>query len=432
MLASDEYGSLSHVVEFDANRPLHHSLRPHFAELARIKGRRALYRSALYPKIAEEIRNATFGVEYGPSPTHSPQSKFIRVAAWNVERGKRLKEILAFFAENDLLADADIVLLNEVDIGMGRSNNRNIAQEIARARGLSYVFGNSYVCLSPGNQRDGNTSIENQLGLHGNAILSRFPIRRAETFSVSITRDKFRSSEKRLGHKKALWAQIETPLGELTALSVHLDSIASPSQRAAQLRDALRKLQERNITQSVIVGGDFNTTTYDIKTPLRLVWNLLCKFARGGFPHAIHHYLNPHLLYERPVFHQLEEAGYDYLDFNQADIGTARYEVGDGDSESKVKEHLPQFAVDILRRKLKPWNGVAELKIDWFAGRGITSLQPNQITDPTGRTSIAPTTLCRPTVDGTRISDHDPILVDITLRGEGENSNSLSRRAGEG
>ena len=420
MWSSDAYGALSRVLELDAPRPLVHHLQPHFAQLAHLKNRKALSRSAIYSKLADEIRDATFGLEYHPFSTrshlkNSAEPRFLRIAAWNVERGKRLQEILAFFEQNPLLASADIVLLNEVDIGMGRSANRNVAKEIARARCLNYVFGNSYVCLSPGNQRDGSPNTKNDLGLHGNAILSRYPIRRAETFSVAITRDKFRSSEKRLGHKKALWAQIDTPLGTLTALSVHLDSIASPRQRAAQLYDALQKLQTRNIAEAVIVGGDFNTTTYDIKNPFRLVWNLLCKFARGGFPHAIHHYLHPHQLYEKAVFEQLDNAGYTYVDFNQPNIGTARYEVGDHDSESKVMEHLPKFAIDILRRKLKPWNGVAELKIDWFAGRGTRPLQRAEFTDPNGRTSIAPTTLCKPTVQGVRISDHDPILVDIAF-----------------
>ena len=41
---------------------------------------------------------------------------------------------------------------------------------------------------------------DNEVGMHGNAILSRRPILRAETFTVAITRDKFESQERRLGH----------------------------------------------------------------------------------------------------------------------------------------------------------------------------------------------------------------------------------------
>jgi endonuclease/exonuclease/phosphatase family metal-dependent hydrolase len=387
-------------------------------QLAAITTRRALETAAVYRQHAAAIAAVTAGVEWGapPRPAAPDARDFVRVVSWNLQRGIHLDGVIALLRTEPRLAEADVVLLNEVDLGMARSGNRHVAREIGAALGLSYVFGNSYLCLDHGDVRDADTAtldVPNELGLHGNAILSRFPLRRAENVSLTVTRDKFASSsEKRLGHKKALWAEIAAPGGPIRFAACHLDSIATPGQRAAQLADLLAAIPTADGTP-LLLGGDLNTTTYDLGSLPRLAWNLAAKLVRGGFPHALHHYMHPWLLYERPVFAVLARHQLAWAPFNDLAAGTVRYEVGSFDSESKIREFLPEVAVRVLRWRLRPWGGVAPLRIDWFAGRGLRALGDDERVEAAGRRSRAPGGVARPTVDGTRLSDHDPIVVDV-------------------
>ncbi len=386
--------------------------------LAKIHTRRALLAAPLYQQWQPAIDAVTDGLCYdGPAtaPLPTPQG-FIRVVTWNIQRGIHADGQIQLLRSHPVLADADVILLNEVDLGMARSGNRDVAKEMAQALGFAYVFGNSYLCLDHGDVRDvrdGHSGEANQQGLHGNAILSRLPIRRAQNISIAITKDKFQSrNEKRLGHKKALLAELDTPWGPLCCVAAHLDPIGSPLQRAHQLRDIIAAIDAQGC-QQVLIGGDFNTTTYDLASMPRLLGNLARKFLRGGIPHAVAHYMQPWTLYERPVFDVLREHAFETGPFNDLTTGTMRYEVGDFDSESKVRDFLPGFAVSFLRWRLKPWNGVAPLKIDWFAARGLQVAPVTPADDATQRASVAPMVVERATWQGQRLADHDPVVVDV-------------------
>ncbi|MCA9671958.1 MAG: endonuclease/exonuclease/phosphatase family protein [Myxococcales bacterium] len=391
-------------------RPLRAAALPPevIAAVAACKRRRDLWRSPVYQRHRDALLELTYAMEHEPTPASSKplDRPFIRTVAWNIQRGMRLDDIKRLLDTHEALRDTDVLLLNEVDIGMARSGNRNIARELAEHLGFGYVFGNSYLCLSYGDARDVQQSAEarggeNRESMHGNAIISRFPFVHAENISVAISRDKLSSSEPRLGHKKALWAELDTPRGPLHVCATHLDAYASLAQRGEQMRDVLSLLRARRIDQRALLGGDMNTNTYDVDTVWRLLGNFARKMVRGGFPHAIEHYLKPHEIYERPVFDALEQHGFEYAPFNDMSTGTSRYEVGSEGDESVIRELLPRFAVWILAYKLRPWDGVAQLKVDWFFGRGLRA--------------NAPQTLTRASVDGREVSDHDPIVVDVSF-----------------
>jgi len=392
------------VVELDGQRLLDHTLGPELLELARFKTRKQLLRSELYPRLSRDLERVSFGLEYActrrASAASAESTDRLRVVAWNIQRGTHLEGIAEAFAHEAELAGAHLVVLLESDIGMARSSNRNVARELAGRLGFDYVYGNSYLCLSAGNRREAQHAEPNGLGLSGNAILSRLPLLRAENFSVAITKDKFESSEKRLGHKKALWAEVAVGAQRLAVAAVHLDSGASSAGRALQLRDVVQKLEARGVSGCSLIGGDFNTTTYDAQSLLGLLGNLGLKLWRGGFPHAIQHYLTPELLYERSVFHVLRDAGYDFESYNQLGVGTVFYRVGDPASEGRVRDFLPQSFVEVLRRKLEPYGGEVGLKLDWFAGKGLRARHA-------GTVSLQHR--------GVGVSDHDPIWVDVEI-----------------
>lgn len=381
--------------------------------LAAFETRRDLEASPLWKELGDVARRAceTFIHRVPDKPAPRPDRRFLRVVSWNIQRGLYLDALIAVLRSHPVLADLDALMLNEVDLGMARSGNRDVAWEIGQALGLEHVFGNSYLCLSFGDARDGAPQGENAVGLHGNAIFSRWPIVAAQNVSIHVTRDKFQSSEKRLGAKRALWAELDTPLGRIVLANAHLDSVASPQQRATQLADLIASATRAGTP--LLLGGDLNTHTYDIRTTGALLKNLWLKLVRGGFPHGVYHYMHPWELYETPVFAALDAADLDWRSFNDLTIGTLRYEVGTFDSESSVREHLPGIAVHILCWKLKPWNGVCPLRVDWLAGRGLRALAEGETVEADSRASGAPRSIVKPLHDGQRISDHDPILADV-------------------
>ena len=65
---------------------------------------------------------------FAPTQWLSWSRSSIRVVDWNIDRGLRLSEIIDFLGDSE----ADVFLLQEVDINAYRTHRLNIAQEIAR------------------------------------------------------------------------------------------------------------------------------------------------------------------------------------------------------------------------------------------------------------------------------------------------------------
>src|SRR4051812_16934342 len=213
---------------------LEHELAPHFDALRAIRTRKQLVKSALWKEIGAEIERVLDGIEVRDAKEPRPLGKRFRAAAWNIQRGTHLERLIGAFRGDPDLASADVVMLSEVDHGMGRSGNRHVARELADALGMGYAFAVSYVALEDdfGENADG---VASTLALAGNAILSRAPILRAVNADVPAVRDKFGSSEKRLGRKRAVVASIATAAGPVTFAQAHLDSNADTRQRSRQL-----------------------------------------------------------------------------------------------------------------------------------------------------------------------------------------------------
>src|SRR5262245_59201146 len=183
----------SGCVILDDPRPLPAPLSAaDLAALRSIRRRDHLPRSRLFRDRQAQIDALTTALSYGrpARPAPRPERRFLRAVSWNIERGRRLQGVIGVLSSDPMLGDADVVLLNEVDVGMARSETRDVAREIAESLGFEWVFGNSYLCLSHGDVRDGSSQEvrpeDNRESLHGNAILSRWPIRRAENFTVEI------------------------------------------------------------------------------------------------------------------------------------------------------------------------------------------------------------------------------------------------------
>ena len=103
-----------------------------------------------------------------PPPETAPES--LGVLMFNMERGVHLEEIQDFLRDCPDIRPFDLILANELDDGCARSGNKNTARELASAFGLNYAWGLEFIEL---------VNDKNAKGFHGNAVFSRWPIRRA-------------------------------------------------------------------------------------------------------------------------------------------------------------------------------------------------------------------------------------------------------------
>jgi endonuclease/exonuclease/phosphatase family metal-dependent hydrolase len=264
---------------------------------------------------------------------------FVRVVQWNIERGIEFDAIRAALTDANrfarlidpsahprgskdrktilqqvaLLKQADVIVLNEVDWGMKRSEYRNVAADLAAALRMNYAYGVEFVEVDPialGTEEFEETSAEDRArlkaqiavdktryrGLHGSAILSRFPLEnvrlqpftqqphdwyKAERDSVQplesgkrkagelVFREKVQR-EIRRGGRMMLTAEIadeRIPGGRMTIVATHLEDKTKPEGRRKQLEELLDRISAA--TATVVIAGDMNTSTHD-GTPLSI------------------------------------------------------------------------------------------------------------------------------------------------------------------
>jgi endonuclease/exonuclease/phosphatase family metal-dependent hydrolase len=194
--------------------------------------------------------------------------KTLRVIAWNTERGRHWRDGARLIQETEALRDPDFVLLGEMDLGMARSANQHTTREMAAALGMNYAYGVEFVELTGGEMEERRLYPgANEWGYHGNAILSRYPLRDVRMlrfpgiekwYAGAFGADEGEKLQKRLGGRMALFATVG--LGRpVTIVSAHLESSRKDSAiRKRQTAMILEELQAHAKGTPVILGGDFN------------------------------------------------------------------------------------------------------------------------------------------------------------------------------
>ena len=260
-----------------------------------------------------------------------PDAQHLRVTEWNIERGQNfdslqqlLKSPAAFFkqaqqqkafspaalhkleAQAANLRDSDVLILNEVDIGVKRTDYRNIVRELANLLGMNSAYAVEFVEvdgledlgteaavletpeLSTRMTQDLKPDRRRYQGLHVNAILSRYPLSNARIIHLPVCHDWFlqekqeisqlekakRSAaslvflermqrEVRRGNRNALVADITLP-GAATPVRIvnaHLENKCKADCRRQQMDAILDDL--RGTTGNLVMAGDLNTTGSD-------------------------------------------------------------------------------------------------------------------------------------------------------------------------
>ena len=368
-------------------------------ELARFETTKALEESSAYRKLQPEIGAVLSRVwqeELASPPTETGES--IRAVAWNIERGIKVDGIIRMLREHPEMQSADVLLLSELDWGMARTNNRFVVREIASALNLNYAFAPCYLALTKGAGVEKDADGHNQESLHGNAILSRFPIRAAQSLELPNGKDKMQGEEKRIGCQRAVIADIAHPLGAFRVVSLHLDAHSSQRHRLNQMRRILDHLETLRPQMPVLIGGDWNTTTHNSSRALYSILGYFLRVGMGVRNVVTRHYPYPDRWFERQLFREVERRGFNYRDLNDPGKCTLHYDIKNLASNLNLGEWLPQWCFWFIFWALGRTGGFCSLKLDWFAGKWIQQ-------------TAKPLVLQGLRDEGSPVSDHDPITL---------------------
>ena len=172
--------------------------------------------------------------------------------------------------------EADIVLLQEVDVGVPRSRQLDLAKEMAEAAGYPYYVTGLNVKLSK--------------GMYGNTTLSKFPITQSRNINLTVGKRKARGcqySSIQLNNSSDFSQNIEV-------FNLHLG--LSSQERVRQVGLLSQSEEFCSITPATpcLVGGDFN----DWRTILGPIFTDILDFQCATNHSKGYH--NPYLTY--PAF----------------------------------------------------------------------------------------------------------------------------------
>jgi endonuclease/exonuclease/phosphatase family metal-dependent hydrolase len=269
-------------------------------------------------------------------PSTDALGPFIRATMWNIERGNELDGIKIALTEPDkfgkyidekkdpkskpldaeeldevnkqleILKPTDLFILDEADNGVTRTDYQDVARELAQALKMNYAYAVEFLEIDPLNlglekvklddkaaEEDIQKSFEpdksRYLGLHGTAVLSRYPILKATVRPLPVCYDWFLGEKKaisklesgkrtganllfmeriarevRRGGRMTLIVELavpESPTGAVTVVAPHLETKCKPECRRKQMTEILGWIRgEKN---PVILAGDFNTSGSD-------------------------------------------------------------------------------------------------------------------------------------------------------------------------
>ncbi len=375
-------------------------IRPHFAMLAQLSSTVELEAHPAYQAIRSDVQYVLDTPEQGCYiREEAPAKPRYRIFGWNIERGVYFDEQLDVLRNHPYASSADVLLLTETDVGMARSGNHAVAQEFAEALGMHYAFAPCYINMVKGSGIEYDMEGENDVALHGNAILSRYPLSNVRPVPLQNGKDKMQGREKRLGRQAAILADIEFPQGAVTAASVHLDANSTQRHRHNQMRDVLDAIPPG---AAAIVGGDWNTSTFDTSSALPAIVGFWRRVFMGADNVIRNHYLRPYTKFEKDLFDLLEQRGFDWRRSNALGVRTTSFDVDDIKAHKTLGEWLPEWCFQFIRWSLRNHDGKCPLKIDWFAARGVEPHGPIVIHE--FREGRKPP-----------LSDHDALGVDIVI-----------------
>jgi endonuclease/exonuclease/phosphatase family metal-dependent hydrolase len=332
-------------------------------------------------------------------PPASPRRASVRVVHWNIEHGNHADGVRDALLTHPVLRGPDVVCLNEVDLGMARSGNRDVAFELAETLGFFAAWVPMFLELGAGRHDDvrlaaGRSNRESILGV---ALLSRWPLRDVHVVPLPVRYlAEFGFRELRMiGRHVALIAEVVHPAAPFRVATSHLTVHGAVRDRAAQMRALLAALPGDGVP--TILTGDFNTHTHDRTSFVDSVRGFLHLLGprnrvreRFLFPdHPVH-------APREPLFGALARAGFAWRPFMD-DLPTLRLHF----DRLPELEFLPGPLHCAVLRALRPLSARAMMRLDWIAARGCGGGRGETITGLDEEPRY--------------VADHRPVVAEITL-----------------
>jgi endonuclease/exonuclease/phosphatase family metal-dependent hydrolase len=176
-------------------------------------------------------------IEMGPAPTlRAAPGCTLRIVSWNVHKLPDTAELVDAFLATKLVSGADVVLMQESSSYASESSSRTA--QVADALAMTWAH-------QPIRDLGDGT-------MQANAIMSRYPLER-----VMVKRLPYIEQPYHAQPRGAIAADVVVGDRRVRVMSVHLDVRISISDRIRQLDPAVKDLDE-----SVVIGGDFNTAPW--------------------------------------------------------------------------------------------------------------------------------------------------------------------------
>ncbi len=447
-------------------------------------------------------------------PKSTTIGRSLRIAQWNIERGIEYEALETALTDPEkfislldqakyppgsqkrstvleqaaLLRQADIIVLNEVDWGMKRTGYRNVTADLASALKMNYAFGTEFIEVDPialgteefrGMKDLDREALTQQItidparyrGMHGTAILSRFPLLNVRLVPFRTQGHDWYATEKkgvtqiekgrrlasevafqekvvrevRRGGRTMLLAEIESPeipTGRFTIVATHLESRTKPGNRVKQLGELLETIKP--IRGPVVVAGDMNTSSRD-STPTSIKREIIKRFgskkywveqgirflAGLSWPNSlllagVNEYRkqadptvrsvafvasNPEAKFFETLkkFRFSDGAAFDFRGDRQRSIGSGHSPLANSNQRGS-KGFITTFEVE------RTIGFVGKYKLDWIF------VKPPRLTSPydEGQPYVMAPHFGRTLKElndsfDERISDHDPLIVDLPL-----------------
>ena len=487
---------------------------------------------AMSPELAEKLRlvtttpfvdNEAYLDGARPRPLAMPKlGPLLRVAFWNIERGLELDAIGLFLTDKnafmaevreerakakengkkirsvdlekipeevEILKTADVWILNEVDWGVKRTQYREVVRELGKTLNMNWAYGVEFLEIDPkqlgtdkfdyGEDKESQQQLQKEFSvdkdrlkaLHGNAVLSRYPIRNARLVPFTVGYDWFKESkirplekgkrkaailvgedlqrEMRRGQRTTLFVDLDVPEAPgqvVTIACTHLENRVKPSIRRRQMEELLKQVHD--IDTPVIVAGDMNTTgsddtptsvenmlykrygSIDFWTTKGIQWSTGVGALYSGTKGAVKltglQYridptsanipgLSPNL--ERGLFTSIEKfrfadgKAFDFRGIPERTVNGAGGTLADS-NERQRGGFTATFQLDLTFGKVR----LAKFKLDWFFVKANLSEPRNPngsyLFAPAFARSMGDLNNCLPQP----ISDHSPMTVDLPFK----------------
>lgn len=193
----------------------------------------------------------------------------LRVITYNIHRAigvdrrfrpQRIVDILQHY-------DADVVILQEVDEGVPRSRELNLAKELAEIAGYPhYALGH-------------NVSLRK--GRYGNATLSRFPILRERNIDLSVAESWIRRG------CQHTTLELNGTGRHLEVFNLHLGLSARERAKQVELLKRSHEFSSVDPETPVIVAGDFNDWRSLLQPTFTNGFGFGCATARRRGPYRV-------------------------------------------------------------------------------------------------------------------------------------------------